>query len=378
MAHETDAAMFAERLRDSALGMMDILSVNLGDRLGLYRAFGRDQWLDPSELAQRADVHPRYAREWLEQQAASGILVVEDAAEAADDRRYALPAPHADVLTDPENPLSMAPAARSLVACAAVMPALLEAFRTGGGVPWEAYGRDMVEAQADSNRPWLTGSFASEHLPRIPDVHARLLAHPPARVADVACGGGWASIALARAYPKVTVLGVDLDPSSIALATRHADTEGVGDRVRFEVRDAADPALEGGFDVVLMVEALHDLSRPVQALAAMRTMLSPGGTALVVDERTSDTFTAPAGPVDRLHYGYSVLCCLPAAMTDPDSAATGTVMRPATLDAYARAAGFGGIQSLDDIELESLRHYRLLPAETAVPAASDVRSAKRR
>jgi len=116
-----------------------------------------------------------------------------------------------------------------------------------------------------------------------------------------------------------------------------------------------------------MIEALHDLPKPVQALAAMRAMLAPGGTALVVDERTSDTFTAPAGPVDRLHYGYSILCCLPAAMTDPDSAATGTVMRPATLRAYAREAGFGGAEPLDDIELESLRFYRLLPADAAAP-----------
>ena len=362
MAENSDAAAFAERLRDSALGMMDILSVNLGDRLGLYRALGADEWLDPAELAGRANIHQRYAREWLEQQAASGVINVEDAARAPDGRRYALPEAHARVLTDAESVLSMAPSARSLVACAAVMPALLEAYRTGGGVPWEAYGQDMVEAQADSNRPWLVASFASEHLPKIPDVHARLLANPPARVADVACGGGWASIALARAYPDATVLGLDLDPSSIALATRNAEAERVTDRVRFEVRDAADPALEGEFDLVFMIEALHDLSRPVDALAAMRAMLAPGGTAFVVDERTSDTFTAPAGPVDRLHYGYSILCCLPAAMTDPDSAATGTVMRPSTLTGYAHAAGFGGVEAIDDIELESLRFYRLLPA----------------
>jgi SAM-dependent methyltransferase len=362
MAEDTDAAAFAERLRDSALGMMDILSVNLGDRLDLYRAFGPEEWLDAAEVAGRAGVHPRYAREWLEQQAASGILVVDDASATPDARRYALPVGHATVLTDPDSLLSMAPSARALVACAGVMPALLDVYRTGGGVPWEAYGPDMIEAQAESNRPWLVRTFATEHLPKIPDVDARLRADPPARVADVACGGGWASIALARAYPKVTVLGIDLDPSSIELARGNADSDEVADRVGFEIRDAADHALEGTFDVVFMIEALHDLSRPVQALAAMRAMVAPGGAAFVVDERTSDTFTAPAGPVDRLHYGYSILCCLPAAMTEPDSAATGTVMRPATLEAYARAAGFAGVEPVDEIELESLRFYRLLLA----------------
>jgi SAM-dependent methyltransferase len=362
MSEDDASAAFADRLRDSALGMMDILSVTLGDRLGMYRAFGPEEWLDAAEVAGRAGVHPRYAREWLEQQAASGILVVDDASATPDARRYALPAAHARVLTDPDSLVSMAPSARALVACAGVMPALLEAYRTGGGVPWEAYGPDMIEAQADSNRPWLVRAFATEHLPKIPDVHARLRADPAARVADVACGGGWASIALAHAYPKVTVLGIDLDPSSIELARRNAVGDGVAERVGFERRDAADPALEGAFDLVFMIEALHDMSKPVQALAAMRAMLAEDGCALVVDERTSDSFTAPAGLVDRLHYGYSILCCLPAAMTEPDSAATGTVMRPATLEAYACAAGFAGVEPVEEIELESLRFYRLLRA----------------
>ncbi len=360
-ATDAAAAAFAERLRDSALGMMDILAVNLGDRLGLYRTLVAAGSLDASELAEHAQVYPRYAREWLEQQAATGILTVDDTEAPPEARRYALPPAHARVLTDPESMLSMAPSAQSLVACASVVPELLEAYRTGGGVPWESYGRDMVEAQADSNRPWLVNDFATKHLPKIPDVHARLMADPPARVADVACGGGWASIALARAYPEVTVLGLDLDSSSIELATSNALAAGVADRVRFEVRDAADPSLEGGFDLVMMIEALHDLARPVEALAAMRAMLAPMGSALIVDERTSDVFSAPADKIDRMHYGYSILCCLPAAMNERPTAATGTVLRPRMLETYAFEAGFGMVEHLDAIELESLRFYRLEP-----------------
>ena len=115
-----------------------------------------------------------------------------------------------------------------------------------------------------------------------------------ARVADVACGVGWAAISLARAYPNITVDGFDLDESSIEIASRYADEAGVADRVHFEAKDAADPALESRYDLAMVVEAIHDLSQPVAALRSIREMLKPGGTLIVADERTEDSFTAPA------------------------------------------------------------------------------------
>ena len=126
-----------------------------------------------------------------------------------------------------DSPYSIAPLARSLVACAKVMPQLMEAYRTGGGVAWSDYGADMIEAQGDFNRPWLVGSFGTELLPAIPDIHERLVADPPANVADVACGVGWAAIAIARVYPNVRVDGFDLDESSTALARQNARIRGL-------------------------------------------------------------------------------------------------------------------------------------------------------
>jgi 2-polyprenyl-3-methyl-5-hydroxy-6-metoxy-1,4-benzoquinol methylase len=248
-----------------------------------------------------------------------------------------------------------------VVGCAKVLPQLLDAYRSGGGVAWADYGPDMIEAQGDFNRPWLRGSFGTEILPAIPAIHARLGADPPARVADVACGVGWAAIALAAAYPNVRVDGFDLDPSSIALAKANAEAAGVGDRVTFAVRDAADPAVAGQYDLVTVIEAIHDLSRPVEVLGSIRGMLRPGGVALIADEKTEDVFTAPAGNGERLTYGFSFFVCLPAAMTEQPTAATGAAIRADTLHAYATAAGFGGFERLDEPALEMLRFYLLTP-----------------
>ena len=230
---------------------------------------------------------------------------------------------------------------------------------TGGGVDWSAYGPDMIESQGDFNRPWLVNSFGSTMLPAIPAIHERLSADPRARVADVACGVGWAAISIARAYPTIAVDGFDLDPSSIALANENARAAGVDDRVTFAVRDAADPAAVGQYDLVVIVEAVHDLSRPVEVLTAVRRMLRPGGSVLIADERTEDAFTAPAGDLERLYYGFSILTCLPAAMTERPTAATGTAMRPSTLQRYAAEAGFGGFEGLDEPATDTLRFYRL-------------------
>ena len=234
VATEKTADEVVGRVFEATLGMMDILSIYLGDRLGLYRALRDTGPSTADDLAARAGIDRRYALEWLEQQAVTGFIDVDDVAAAADERRYTLPDAYADPFLDGDNP-SIVPLARSAVAFASVAPQLLEAFRTGGGVPWADFGPDMVEAQGDFNRPWLMGSFGSEMLPAIPGIAERLAADPPARVADVACGVGWAAIAIARAYPNVRVDGFDIDASSIELANQHAHDAGVSDRVTFHV-----------------------------------------------------------------------------------------------------------------------------------------------
>lgn len=347
------------RLFNAAQESLDILTVYMGDRLGLYRALADRGPVAPSELAAAASTKERYTREWLEQQAVSGILEVDDPAAPATERRYTLAPGHAESLVDPESSFSIAPLARGIVACAQALPAVLEAFAHGGGVAWSAYGGDAIEAQGDFNRPWLLARFATEHLPQIADVHDRLRADPPARVGDFACGLGWAAIAIARNYPKVTVHGFDLDEGSIEGARRNAADSGLADRVTFSVGDITDPAFSGEYDLVVAIEGIHDLPRPVEALATIRRVLAPGGAAIALEEKVADSFT-PGHPIDRFMYAFSVLLCLPAAMAEQPSAATGTVMRPETFRRYALEAGFRDLQILD-IDLPMQRYYRLMP-----------------
>ena len=89
-------------------------------------------------------------------------------------------------------------------------------------------------------------------------------------------------------------------------------------------------------------------------------MLKEPGCVIVADERVEDEFTAPASLEEQYHYAWSVVACLPAVMGDQDTAATGAVMRPATLRRYALEAGFQSLEVLP-VEAGMLRFYRLTP-----------------
>ena len=345
-----------ERLSSNAVAAFDLFSVYLGDVLGLYRALAERGPLTSAELADAAGIHERYAREWLEQQAASALVDVDD----GNPRRFHLPAGHDEALLDESSLNYIAPTARAVVASVRPIDKLLEAFRTGGGVPYSAYGDDMHESQAAFTRPLYEKLLGTEWLPAVPEIHKRLLSEPPARVADLACGQGRSSIAIARSYPKVRVDGIDLHRASIDRARENLAGSGVEDRVRFEARDAGDAELAGRYDLVTIFEALHDMSYPVQVLGAARDLLADEGLVLIADEHTEDTFTAPASETERRFYGYSVFHCLPVGMVGEGAAGTGTVMRANTLRRYAEEAGFSSCEVLP-VEADTWRFYLLRP-----------------
>ena len=201
----------AERLVDATTHALETLSVYLGLELGLYQALTDLGGGSEVELAAAAGIAPRYAREWLEQQATAGYLACPDPERSAEQRRYQLPPGHAEVLLDADSSYHAAPLAVTLAGVARVLPQLLEAYRTGGGVPYAAYGQQLRRGIAALNRPMFLHELVSTWLPAVPEIDQRLRSAPPARVLDLGCGLGASSMALARAYPSARVLGVDLD-----------------------------------------------------------------------------------------------------------------------------------------------------------------------
>ena len=354
-APDTESATeaFVERLFGAVLGAQLVQAAYLGDRLGFYRALAEEA-LTPPELAARTGTAERYAREWLEHQAVTGVLTVDDAAAAPDERRFRLPTGHAEVLTDVLSPNHVLPLARMVAGMGQHMDALVDAYRSGGGVSWAQFGTDAREAQAAANRPLFLGALPREYFPSVPAI--RDVLERGGRIADVGCGFGWSAIGLALAHPDVTIDGYDVDEPSIEAARRNALEAGVADRVRFHVADAA--TADGRYDLVAAFECIHDMPAPVGVLDTMRRIAEPDGIVLVVDERVAEQFHAPGDETEQLMYGWSITCCLPDGLAHTPSVGTGTVMRPDTLRRYAQEAGYADIEILP-IDDAFFRFYRL-------------------
>jgi SAM-dependent methyltransferase len=351
------ADQLAERLVTDTIATMETLSVSLGISLGLYQALA-DGKADARQLAERAGIHPRYAREWLEQQAVAGILQAEDGHADPYGRIFTLPDPHREVLLDGDSPSYLGTLPGFTASMAGVLPEVAAAFRTGGGVAYEAYGDQTRHGIAGMNRPMFRTQLA-DWLATLPDVRQRLAAGP-AHVLDLGCGAGASSIALAELFPQVRVHGVDLDAASVAEARDHAANAGLAGRVTFEQADAASLTGTDRYQLVCLFEALHDIADPVAALRAARGLLAPGGAVLVGDERVAEQFSPGGDWVERLNYGFSVLHCLPATRAEGTAVEAGTVLRPDTVAEYASKAGL--TSTVLPVEHDMWRFYRLDPA----------------
>ena len=337
------------------LGAFELATVALGERLGLYRALSDGGPATADSLADTTGIDGRYAREWCEQQAAAGLLTVDDPEQAPGDRRFGLLPGSEVVLLDPDSPAYLIPIGGFLEAVGRMLPAIEAAYRTGSGISYGEYA--VQHSQGRFNRPAFIRQLVQEWLPQIPDLDARL--RNGGTVAEFGSGEGWAAIALARGYPRLRVDGFDIDPPSVETARRNAEQAGLADRVRHAVADVTDPALTGSYDAVFAFEMLHDLAHPVAALQTARRLTGDGAApVLIVDDRAAEVSTAPDDPVQRFFYAASVLHCLPVGRCAEESAAD---RHPHASRHAARLRREGRIHD-SDRAADPDRHVPLLPA----------------
>jgi len=344
-------ARMTDKLVETVVGGLEVLSIALGDRLGLYRALAEKPGT-AAELAARLRLDPRWTREWLEQHAVIGYLTL-------DHDVFALAPGVAETLARRDAPTTLAPLARIVAATGLQLDEIEAAARTGLGHPWSSYGHEMRDGQSMINQPALLHDLPSSWLPAaLPEVAARLVAGEFLRGADIGCGGAWSSIGLATAFPSLRMDGYDIDPATVSLAFSHVEGARLADRIRILDLDLASSRADTTYDFAIAMECVHDLPDPVGVLAGVRKALAPGAPLLVIDEKVAEQLTTPGDLVERLMYGYSTLICLVDSMSTPGSVATGTVMRPSTMAQYAESAGFARTR-VADVEHDLFRFYVL-------------------
>jgi 2-polyprenyl-3-methyl-5-hydroxy-6-metoxy-1,4-benzoquinol methylase len=348
---QTKIDSFQERLFTELNAGMSCLTLQLGHRLGLIQAMADGRPVLPAELAERTGCSGRYILEWLECMAAGEYLDFDP-----ETCSFSLPAEHAAVLLDPDSPSSAIGVIGWITSFANILPELMDAFRTGGGIPYESYGSDMMTAQALSTRPMFNNDYVSTWIPAMPDIESKL--RSGATVAEVGCGVGWSSIALAQGFANARIDAIDPDELSIREAQRNARNAGVSDRITFHLNTIEEASVQGSYDLITAFECLHDMPYPVQSLSRMRELLDSDGAVLIADEAVAETLEENTNFMGHFFYNFSVLHCLPQALVFPEAAGTGTVIKPSRLRQYAVDAGFSNVEVLP-IDNPQFRFYRL-------------------
>lgn len=320
---------FAGRVLGDVGGAVSVPLVRMGDALGLYRTLNELGPVSPEELAEVVACAPRYVREWLSAQAASGYVTHEDG-------RFSLSPEQAMVFAVPDSPANMIGAFDAAAAMAANEEKVRAAFRTGEGVAWGDQAGCLFCAVARLFRPGYVNALVQEWLPALEGVVAKLEAG--ARVADVGCGHGVSTVLMAQAFPASQFVGYDFHPGSIAQAERHAGEHGLSN-ARFEVGRAQDFE-GGGFDLVTCFDCLHDMGDPVGAAARIRDALKPDGTWMVVEPAAADELEGNLNPVGRVYYSASTMICVPTSLAQEKGMALGAQAGEGRLAEVIRAGGF--------------------------------------
>jgi SAM-dependent methyltransferase len=294
-------AFFEKANQDLAGGWIAAMCA-LGDRLGLFRALAEIGPATSHELARRAEVDERYAREWLAALSCAGYLDY-----TPSDGRFTLPLEHAPVLAGAGTWQALGGPYQLFTSLLGMLDPVAESFRQGGGVPPAAYPPPVWHAVERCTAPTWDLELLPKWLPAMPEVQSKLEAG--ALVADIGCGHGRALITLARAFPRSRFVGYDAHGPSAVQAAAHAAAAGVGDRVRFEQRDVAQ-GLPDEYDVITTFDVVHDAVDPLGLLRAIRQALRPAGTYVLMDERVSSKLEENAELGGAFYYSVSVLYCM--------------------------------------------------------------------
>lgn len=307
------------------------LCTSLGDRLGLYAAMAGAGPVSSARLAERTGLAERYVREWLAAQVA-GEYVTYDAGGDT----YLLSDEHAAVLADPAVPTYAAGFFTMLQALYGTEDVLMDAFRTGEGVGWEAHAPALFAGTAKFFRPGYTAALVPEWIPAMNGTEHKL--ERGAEVADIGCGYGHSTLLMAREYPNSHFHGFDFHQPSVEAARAIAEDQGLGDRVTFEVASAEDyPG--AGYDLITFFDCLHDMGDPGSALRHARQALAADGGCMIVEPNASDDVRENANPVGRVVVSASVALCLPAALAQHGPQAMGNHAGEVAMRQIADKAG---------------------------------------
>src|SRR5215813_3319945 len=315
------AGKTAEQVFGYLGGALVSAMIYLGERMGLYQAMRGAGPVSSEEVAHKTGLHERWVREWLYQQTTAGLIGYKGEA------RFELSPETALVLADENSPFFMAGGFCAIPQQMALLNHLPESFKSGLGLSYDQFGPEVNQGVERLLAPWFRTQLVPNALPKLDGVVAKL--EVGAKVADVGCGAGVALIEMAKAYPRSDFHGYDIAKIPLARAFENAKQAGVKN-VRFHDADSDTLPEDASHDFIMTFYCLHDMTRLDLVILAIRKAIKPDGTWLIADIHGQPTFEGnlKENPLAPLMYGFSVLCCMSSALSEPGGLGLGTLGFP--------------------------------------------------
>ncbi len=312
-------------------------AIGLGDRLGLYRAMNGSGPMSADALATKTKCHPRLVREWLDSQAAAGLIKYS----AAHDN-YEMSPEAALVLAEEDSPAFLAGGVGILEAMYVDLPKMEAAFRGDGAIPWGDHHEALYSGTARFFRPGYRTNLVADWIPAMTGVSEKLTAG--GSVADIGCGFGHSCTVLAKAFPKAKVHGFDFHGPSIKAAQDNTAQQGLSNQIKLDV--AAATSFKGSFDLICFFDCLHDMGDPVAIARHARGQLKPDGKVLLVepfalDKRESNLAHNPAA---AMFYAASTFLCTPSSLSQPGARGLGAQCGESAMRSVFEEAGYSGFR----------------------------------
>ncbi|MGP1284032.1 MAG: class I SAM-dependent methyltransferase [Parasphingopyxis sp.] len=327
---------FSEELLATINHAAAALMISVGYRTGLFDAMQDGRAVTSDELAAKAGLDERYVREWLGAMATARIVRVDP-----ESGRFTLPADHGAFLGAEAAISNMAGMFQFIAVLGGVEDRIVDCFRNGGGVPYEAYDR-FHECMAEESDGTIVVALEDAILPLAPGLVERLEAGID--VADIGCGAGRALNRMAALYPDSRFTGFDLCEETIARARAEAEAQGL-DNVHFEKQDATLLDGEGLFDLICTFDAVHDQAHPATVLSHIRRLLKDDGVYLVqeIDAQTAvaDNLDNPLG---TFTYTISCMHCMTVSLAQ-GGVGLGAAWGEQLATAMLKDAGFSSIET---------------------------------
>ncbi len=315
--------------RDMA-GAMSAGMALLGTRTGLFCAMAGKGAMTLDQVVQASGLQRRYVEEWLRGMASAGYLDY-----SPDAQSYELPEEMAYFVASEGTDHFVGGMWEMVPPLLRVAPQVAAAFANGGGVRFEEFGGDCVNALDLINRGQYEQRFVDYWLRALPQTLELLRAG--GRVLDYGCGSGRVAIAIKKAFPAAQVAGYDVDAKSIARARAAAN----GLQIAFGTETPS-----GQFDLVTICDCIHDLGAPLETLREIHRLVKADGTLFIVEPKAADRLEDNRHPVATMFYGFSLFHCMTQSLAR-GGPGLGTCMGPRKTEELVRQAGFRDFQMLD-------------------------------